>query len=195
MSCNTSLKPSSIPHLLICILCVFFSYICMSHFYLICFTPHQSLFLFNTTAVTLITILRDQQGKTESLSESTSTQPEQDSPQSQRIVLLSKNRQGQISEVPETNLTIDIIKSTRRLENTSPEPSLPSENHSSSLDGYTGTEPLIGEHKQIYKGLPIVARLNTIFTSIFTSHVSSSCYSLNLAIHAKTASINTHCCL
>ncbi|KAK5911289.1 hypothetical protein CgunFtcFv8_005480 [Champsocephalus gunnari] len=95
-------------------------------------------------AVTLITILRDQQGETESLSESTSTQPEQDSPQSQRIVLLSKNRQGQISEVPETNLTIDIIKSTQRLENTSSEPSLPSENRSSSLDGYTGTEPLIG---------------------------------------------------
>ncbi|KAJ4927894.1 hypothetical protein JOQ06_015695 [Pogonophryne albipinna] len=95
-------------------------------------------------AVTLITILRDQQGETESLSESTSTQPEQDSPKSQRIVLLSKNRQGQISEVPETNLTIDVIKFTRRLENASPEPSLPSENRSSSLDGYTGTEPLIG---------------------------------------------------
>ncbi|KAF3833849.1 hypothetical protein F7725_025053, partial [Dissostichus mawsoni] len=108
------------------------------------FTPHQSLFLFNTTAVTLITILRDQQGETERLSESTSTQPEQDSPQSQRIVLLSKNRQGQISEVPETNVTIDVIKSTQRLENTSPEPSLPSENLSSSLDGYTGTEPLVG---------------------------------------------------
>ena len=135
----------------------------MSHFYFIFFTPHQSLFLFNTTAVTLITILRDQQGETASLSESTSTQPEQDSPQSQRIVLLSKNRQGQISEVPETNVTIDVIKSTRRLENTSPEPSLPSENRSSSLDGYMGTEPLIGEQKQIYKGLPIVARLNTIY--------------------------------
>ncbi|XP_063755040.1 uncharacterized protein LOC134874781 isoform X2 [Eleginops maclovinus] len=95
-------------------------------------------------AVTLITILREQQGETESHSESESMQPEQDSLQSQRIVLLSKNHQTQPSEVPEGYQTVHAIKSIRRIENTSPVPSLPSENRSSSLSGYTGTEPLIG---------------------------------------------------
>ncbi|XP_037651042.1 uncharacterized protein LOC119503367 isoform X1 [Sebastes umbrosus] len=91
-------------------------------------------------AVTLITILRDGQvqGEPESRSETTSVQLEHSPVRSQRIVLLPQTS-------AETNQTVAFIESEGSLKNTSsPEPSEPSENGDSFLDGYTGTKPLIG---------------------------------------------------
>ncbi|XP_034400969.1 uncharacterized protein si:ch211-199g17.2 isoform X5 [Cyclopterus lumpus] len=97
------------------------------------------------TAVTLITILKDGQGEPERHS------PVQLQPhpvQSQRIVLFSQNQERTSTKFlktsAETNKTVALVKSEGWLENTSPEPTVLSENSHSLLDGYTGTTPLIG---------------------------------------------------
>ncbi|XP_029298349.1 uncharacterized protein LOC115015315 isoform X2 [Cottoperca gobio] len=89
-------------------------------------------------AVTLITIFRELQGKAESHSETPSVQLEHHSTQSQRVVLLSEDQQRQsknsleTSAVPETKQTVAFVA----------EHTVLSEN--SCLDGYTGSNPLIG---------------------------------------------------
>lgn len=96
-----------------------------------------------------MTILRD--GQCQGNPETTSVQLEHYPIQSQRIVLVSKNQQRpskkSLETSAETNETVAFIKSEDLLKNTSPEPSVLSENGNSFLDGYTGTKPLIGEHR------------------------------------------------
>lgn len=133
------------------------------------FTPYGSLSLSKTSAVTLINILRDGQGEPESHSETTPVQLQHYPIQSQRIVLLGQNQQRcskkSLKTSAQTNKPPSLIRSTVAppirsevwsndtptplLDNTqtSPEPSVLSENSNSFLDGYTGTEPLIGEHR------------------------------------------------
>lgn len=121
----------------------------------------MSFSLSNTTAVTLINILRhgQRQGGAVQLEHN----------QSQRIVMLSQNQQRWAKKSHKTSAETNkppslmqstvapSIKSEGWLKNTpasllgntqtSPALSVLSENSDSFLDGYTGTEPLIGEHR------------------------------------------------
>lgn len=90
--------------------------------------PYRPLSPFNTTAVTLITILRDGQGYGEP--ETTSLKQEHDPVQSQRIVLPPQNQRRRSKKSP---------RNTSLKEET--------ENSSSFFDGYIGTKPLIGEYR------------------------------------------------
>ncbi|XP_068584639.1 uncharacterized protein si:ch211-199g17.2 isoform X1 [Cebidichthys violaceus] len=96
-----------------------------------------------SAAVTLITLLKDGHGQGEPERQS-SVQLERYPIQPQRMVLVSQNREGRsknsLKTSAETNKTF--IESEGWLKDTSPEPSVLSEN--SFLDGFTGTKPLIG---------------------------------------------------
>ncbi|XP_068432452.1 uncharacterized protein [Clinocottus analis] len=111
---------------------------------------YQKIATPSENAVTLITILKDGQGQSEpeGHSETTSVQLEHKLIKSQRIVLLSQNQERpstkSLKTSAETNKTVSFIKSEGWFENTSPEPTVLSENSNSFLDDYTGTTPLIG---------------------------------------------------
>lgn len=135
-------------------------------FFFFFFTPYGCLSLSNTSAVTLMKMLR---GELDSHSETTSMQLEHSPIQSHRIVFFAQNQEGwskkSLRTSAETNTPLSLIhstgapsvKSVGRLNNTSTslpdntqtshEKSVLSKNSKSFLDGYRGTKPLIGEHK------------------------------------------------
>lgn len=135
----------------------------------------MGLSLSNITALTLIHSLRDDRRQSEP-KETTALHLEHQAIQSDRIVLLPKNQlkwskkslksrvlsHKTLAEInkppPQLRSTVIIPnKSEDRLKNLStlqlnttqisPEPSVPSGNSKSFLDGYTGAKPLIGEHR------------------------------------------------
>lgn len=145
----------------------YYFFVYMSLFFIfLFFTPYGSLSLSNTSAVTLMKMLR---GELDSHSETSSMQLEHSPIQAHRIVLFAQNQEGwsekSLRTSAETNTPPSLIystgapsvKSVGRSNNTltslpdnnqtSHGKSVSSKNSKSFLDGYRGTQPLIGEHK------------------------------------------------
>lgn len=122
-------------------------------------TPYGSLSLSNTSAITLINILRDGRVEPESHSETTAVQWENSPEQSQRIVLLAQNEprlpKKSLKNSTKTNKQPSLTQSTavsfeeseEWSDDIPPNPSALSEESSNFLDDYTGTQPIIGEQR------------------------------------------------
>lgn len=128
--------------------CFFVALFPWAHLFL---TPYGSLSLSNTSAVALINVLRQGRSETESV------QLEHCPIQSHRIVLLAQNERRRSEK--SFKASAETNKAPSRIQSTA-SPSIKSAGWFNStcsslldstqtcfLDGYTGTRPLIGEHK------------------------------------------------
>lgn len=136
-----------------------------SHVNVPSFAPNECLCLSNTTAITLISSLRDGQGngEPESYPEAAAVHFDHYPSQSQRIVLLAQNQWKQAEKSSKADMTSHLLQltvappvksdgwlknsSTSEFDNTQvlSDPSVLSGSSNCFLDGYTGTKPLIGE--------------------------------------------------